>query len=100
METDAPTSSAAPPSFSAPPTFASFWAAGVTFEAIMAHLQRMDACFDSLTDEMCQVNTCIGPIACQQARLGGFTPSPFPSLEASTNKDDDVGDDEDDDVFQ
>ena len=70
-------------------------AAGVTLEAIMAQLQRMDARLDSLTNEMCQVNTRVNHIARQQARLGGFAPSPSPSLEASVDEDDDGGDDED-----
>ena len=64
----------------------------------MAQLQRMDAYLDSLIDEMCQVNTCLGRIAHQQARLGGFSPFPSPSPEASANEDDDAGDDEDDDA--
>ena len=42
------------------------------------------------------MNTRIGRIARRQARIGGFTPSPSPSLEASADKDDDAGDDEDD----
>ena len=37
--------------------------AGVTLEAIMAQLQRMDARLDSLTNEMCQVNTRVNHIA-------------------------------------
>ena len=37
---------------------------GVTLEAIMAQLQHMDARLDFLSDEMCQVNTRIGRIAC------------------------------------
>ena len=36
---------------------------GVTLEAIMVQLQRMDACLDFVTDEMCQVNTRVGRIA-------------------------------------
>ena len=65
----------------------------VTLEAIMAQLQCMDARLDTLTDELCQVNTHVGHIARRQAQLGGFVPSPLPSLEASTDKDD-VDDDE------
>ena len=75
---------------------------GVTLEAIMAQLQRMEANFggrlDYLTDEMCQINTQDSRIAYRQARLGGFFPSPSPSLKALTDEDDDAGDDEDDDV--
>ena len=73
-------------------------AAGVTLEAIVAQLQCMDARLDSLTDEMCQVNTCVGRIARPQAYLGGFAPSPSPSQEASTDEDGDDGDDEDEDI--
>ena len=36
---------------------------GVTLEAIMAQLERMDVCLDTLSDELCQVNTCVGRIA-------------------------------------
>ena len=60
-------------------------------------LQRMDACLDTLSDELCQVNTRVGRIARQQARLGGFVESPSPSPEASANKDDDGDFDDDDD---
>ena len=60
-------------------------------------LQRMDACLDTLSDELCQVNTRVGRIARQQARLGGFVESPSPSPEASANKDDDDDFDDDDD---
>ena len=79
-------------------TPSTFTAGGVTFKAIMAQLQHMDSCLDSLTDKICQVNTHIGRIARRQARLGSFAPSPYPSLVASVDEDDDVGDDEDDDA--
>ena len=88
------------PSSLAPSTSAPSSAIGVTLEAILAQLQCMDARFDSLTDEMCQMNTLVGRIAWQQARLGGFAPSPSPSLKASVDKDGDDGDDEDDKLFQ
>ena len=64
----------------------------------MAQLQRMDARLDSLTDEMCQVNTHVGCIARRQACLGGFAPSPSPSPKASADEDDDASDAEDDDA--
>ena len=57
----------------------------------------MDARLDSLTDEMCQVNTRVKRIARRQARLGGFAPSPSPSPEALADEDNIAGDDEDDD---
>ena len=62
----------------------------------------MDARFDTLTDELCQVNTYVGRIARQQACLGGFMESPSPSPVASENDkasedDDDSNSDDDDD---
>ena len=71
---------------------------GVTLEAIMAQLQCMDARLDTLSDELCQVNTHVGCIARQQACLGGFTASPSHSSEASTNEDGDEDEDEDEDA--
>ena len=38
-------------------------AGGVTLEAIMAQLVCMDARLDTLSDELCQVNTRVGRIA-------------------------------------
>ena len=57
----------------------------------------MDACLDTLSDKLCQVNTRVGRIAWRQACLGGFIGSPSPSLEASKDEDDDSDPDEDDD---
>ena len=80
--------STAPPTHSAPSTSTpSSFARGVTLDAIMAQLQRMDARLDTLTIEMYQVNTHVSHIAKRQARLGGFVESPTPPLKAS--KDDD-----------
>ena len=42
------------------------------------------------------MNTRVDRITCRQARIGGFDPSPSPSLEVLANKDDDASDDEDD----
>ena len=67
----------------------------------MVQFQHMDARLDTLSDELCQVNTCIGCIALRQARLGSFVASPSPSLEAFEDEDDDGdsdGDDEDEDA--
>ena len=92
---------ATPPAFSAPSTFApSSSVGGVTLEAVMAQLQRMDARLDTLTTEMYQVNTRVGRITRQQACLRGFIESPSPSLEASEDKDDDgdSGSDADEDA--
>ena len=82
--------SATPSTPLAPSTSAPLSSAGdVTFDVIMAQLQRMDACLDTLTTEMYQVNTRVGHITRQQACLRGFIESPSPSLEASEDKDDD-----------
>ena len=64
-------------------------AGGVTLKAVMAQLQRMDACLDTLITELYQMNTRVSRIARQQARLGGFVESPSPSPEASEDEDDD-----------
>ena len=97
VETDDPAAFAVPPSSSTPSTSAlSSSTAGVTLDVIMAQVQRMDARLDYLTDEMCQMNTRVGHIARRQARMVGFTPSPFPSLEALVDEDDDAGADKDD----
>ena len=62
----------------------------------MAQLQCMDACLDTLSNEQCQVNTCVNYIERWQARLGGFVESLSPSLKASEDEDDD-GDSDDND---
>ena len=50
--------------FVAPSTSAhSSFTGGVTFKAIMAQLVRMDACLDTFSDELCQVNVRVGRIA-------------------------------------
>ena len=60
------TETATPPTSTTPSTSApSSSADGVTLEAIMAQLVRMDARFDILNDELCQVNTHVGRIARQ-----------------------------------
>ena len=79
VETTDPVTSTVPSSSTPPPSVAG----GVTLEANMALLQRMEADFgghlDYLTDEMCQMNTRVGRIARRQARVAGFAPSPSPS---------------------
>ena len=62
----------------------------------MAQFQCMDAYLDTFSDDLCQVNTYVGCITRQQARLSGFTASPFPSPEASADDDSDDGADNDD----
>ena len=90
---------AAPPSLASSSSAPSSSAAGgVTLEAIMEQLQRMQADFgchlDYLTNEMCQMNTRVGCIAHRQAGMVGLAPSSSPSLEALP--DDEVDDDKDD----
>ena len=63
----------------------------------MAQLHHMDACLDTLSDELCQVNTHVNHIARWQARLGSFVASPSPSPTASEDDDDDDDSDDDDD---
>ena len=57
----------------------------------------MDAHLDTLSDELCQVNTPVSRIARWQAGHGGFVKSPSPSLEAFEDEDDDDDFDDDDD---
>ena len=67
------TETTTPPASTAPSTSAPSSSAGeVTIEAIMAQLVCMDACLDTLSDELCQVNTCVSCIARRQAIMGGF----------------------------
>ena len=63
----------------------------------MVQLQHMDACLDTFSDELCQVNTHVDRIARRQARLGGLVMSPSPSPEASEDEDDDGDFDDNDD---
>ena len=89
------TETVAPPTSLAPSTSAPSSMGGVTLDAIMAQLQRMDARLDTLSDELCQVNTHVDRNARQQARLGGFIEFPSHSPEASKEENDD-GDSDDD----
>ena len=64
----------------------------------MAQLVRMDAYLDTLSDELCQVNTHVGCITQRQAVMGGYIMASSP--EASEDKSDAYGsadDAEDDD---
>ena len=72
-------------------------AGGVTLKAVMAQLQHMDAHLNTLSDELCQVNTLVDHIARQQAHLGGFMASLSSSPEASEDEDDDGDSDDNDD---
>ena len=83
---------------SAPPTSApSSSTGGVTLEVVMVQLRHMDARLDTLSDELCQVNTRVVRMARWQACLGGFMVSPSHSLKASEDDDDDNDFDNDDD---
>ena len=57
----------------------------------MAQFVRMDARLDTLSDELCQVNTCVGRITRRQVIIGGFTASSSPSPQASEDESDDDG---------
>ena len=66
----------------------------------MAQLQRMDACLDTLSTQLYQVNVRVGCIARRQAIMGGFaleaSPSPPPPMASDFEDDnDDDGDDDD-----
>ena len=65
----------------------------------MVQLQCMDACLDTLSTELYQVNIHVDRIARQQASMGGFAPEatpspPSPVTSTSEDKDDDNGDDD------
>ena len=61
----------------------------------------MDACLDTLSTELYQVNVHVDRIARQQAIIDGFAPeaSPPPPLVASDSEDEDDDDGDDDDAF-
>ena len=69
----------------------------------MTQLQRMDACLDTLSIELYQVNIRVGCLTRRQEVMGGFVfqTSPSPTPEASEVEDKDDNDDatasEDDD---
>ena len=54
----------------------------------------MVACLDTLSVELCQVNTCVGRIARCQVVMGGFVASLTPT--PKTFEDEDEDDDDDD----
>ena len=85
-----------PPDSSTPSTSApSSSTGGVTLKAIMAQLVRMDARLDTLSDELCQVNTRVGRIARQQVTTGGFNAYISPSSPASEDESDNGSDNDD-----
>ena len=61
----------------------------------------MDACLDTLSTKLYQVNVSIGRIARQQATMGGFAPkaSPPPPPMASDSNSEDEDDDDGDDKY-
>ena len=67
----------------------------------MAQLQRMDACLDTLSMKLYQVNVRVDRIARRQATMGGFalkpTPSPPHPVASDSNAEDDDDDDDGDD---
>ena len=80
----------APPTSTTPSTSTpSSFAGEVTLEAIMTQLVHMDARLNTLSDELCQVNTRVGRIARRQAMMGGFTVASSPSPSASKDESDD-----------
>ena len=68
----------------------------------MAQLQRLDACLDTLSVDLCQMNTHVGFIAQHQAEMGGYTMPSTPvaladesdvdDADATASEDDDDGD--------
>ena len=58
----------------------------------------MDACHDTLSDELCQVNTRVGCITQWHACLDSFVESPSPSPVAFEDEDDDGDNDENEDA--
>ena len=62
---------------------------------------RMNACLDTLSNELCQVNTRVSRIAWRQAVMSGFTVASSPSPSASEDKSDGFGsaDDVEDDDY-
>ena len=89
-----------PPASTAPSTTTpSSSVGGVTLEAIIAQLVRMDARLDTLTDELCQVNTYVGRITRQQAKMGGYkvasSPVAFEDENDGSGSADDAKDDDD-----
>ena len=66
----------------------------------MVQLQCMDACLNTLSTELYQVNIRVGHIAWRQVTMGGFAPeaSPPPPHVASKSEDEDKDDGDDDDA--
>ena len=91
------------PSRSTRPTSTPFSSSSdVSLKDIMAQLQRMDTCLDTLSIKLYQMNVCVGRIARWQATMGGFTPkatlSPLPPVAFDSEDEDDDDDSDDDDT--
>ena len=101
LDSIAPSSRFAP-SHSAPSASVPSSSGNVSLGDVMTQLQCMDACLDTLSMELYQLNVCVGRIVRRQASMGGFaleaTPSP-PPLMASDFEDEDDDDGDDDDAF-
>ena len=65
----------------------------------MAQLQHMDACLDTLSTEMYQMNVRVGRIARRQTTIDRFALEATP-LPPSIISDSDDGDDDDDDASE
>ena len=85
------------PSRSTPSAFGPSFFGDVSLGDVMAQLQRMDACLDTLFTQLYQVNVHVGRIARWQATMGGFAPEPTPSPPHPVASNSDAEDDDDDD---
>ena len=63
----------------------------------MAQLQCMDARLDTLSDELCQVNTRVSRIARRQANMGSYTIPSTPVASTDESDGSDSANDVDDD---
>ena len=72
-------SSRSAPSRTTPSASAPSSSGDVSLGDVMAQLQCMDACLDTLSTKLYQVNVRVGRIARRQAAMGGFAPKPTPS---------------------
>ena len=89
---------AAPPTPSTPSTSApSSSTSGVTLEDIIVQFQRMDARLNTLSDELCQVNTRVGRIASCQVEMGGYTMPSTPVAQTNESGADNAIDSNDED---
>ena len=98
-DSTAPSSRSAP-SYSAPSASVPSSLGDVSLGDVMAQLQCIDACLDTLSTELYQVNVRVSHIARRQASMGGFAPEatpspPSPVASKSEDDDDDNGDDDD-----